>query len=81
MHVGRRRGVSLFQTRSMRRNEIELVVLGGALNARAARLRDDQRILTLRYGNRVQNQEQELDVARPAGLLGPIKLLSSDLTP
>lgn len=56
-------------------NKIEIVVMNGAVNALAGRPRSDFRLLTLRYGERFTNQDQDKIEANPSGLLGPISLM------
>lgn len=58
-------------------NRIELVVMNSALNALAAEPPVDFRMLSMRFGERFKNQDQHLTHARPAGLLGPIRLMST----
>jgi hypothetical protein len=55
-------------------NRIEVTVINGALNALAGRPLPDRRLLTLRYGERFQDQDQDKIAPAPSGLLGPITL-------
>jgi hypothetical protein len=55
-------------------NRIEVTVMNGALNALAGRPLPDRRLLTLRYGERFQDQDQDKIAPAPSGLLGPITL-------
>lgn len=57
-------------------NEIDIMVMNSALNALAARAPADRRVLTLRYGERFVDQDQDRVTAQPSGLTGPITLLS-----
>lgn len=57
-------------------NEIAVTVMNTALNALAARGPVDLQVLTSRYGERFTNQDQNLIVAQPSGLTGPITLLA-----
>ena len=61
-------------------NHLKLVVANLALNALAGRSAPDYRLLNSRYGERVTPQSgmQNL-LPRPAGVLGPIKLLALQL--
>ncbi len=65
-------------TRALRkgRNRIDIMVMNGAVNALAGRPPADRRLLTLRYGERFQDQDQDRITAQPSGLSGPITLLS-----
>jgi hypothetical protein len=58
-------------------NRIELVVMNSALNALAAQPPADLRLLSMRFGERFKNQDEQLIHARPAGLLGQIRLMST----
>jgi len=55
-------------------NRIELTVMSGALNALAGRPLADRRLLTARYGERFQDQDQDKIAPAPSGLLGPVTL-------
>ncbi len=55
-------------------NRIEVTVMNGALNALAGRPLPDRRLLTLRYGERFQDQDQDKIAPAPSGLLGPVTL-------
>jgi hypothetical protein len=55
-------------------NRIEVTVMNGALNALAGHPLPDRRLLTLRYGERFQDQDQDKIAPAPSGLLGPITL-------
>jgi hypothetical protein len=57
-------------------NDIDIMVMNGALNALATRPPADRRVLTLRYGERFQDQDQDRITAQPSGLTGPITLLT-----
>ncbi|WP_343612032.1 glycosyl hydrolase [Novosphingobium sp.] len=57
-------------------NDIDIMVMNGALNALATRPPADRRVLTLRYGERFQDQDQDRIIAQPSGLTGPITLLT-----
>lgn len=57
-------------------NEIDIMVMNGALNALATRPPADRRVLTLRYGERFVDQDQDRIAAQPSGLTGPITLLT-----
>lgn len=57
-------------------NKIRIVVANLALNYMAGRRLPDYRLLNLRYGERFQAQDMDKVQAIPAGLLGPIKLIS-----
>jgi hypothetical protein len=56
-------------------NHIEVAVMNTALNALAARGPADLRLVTLRYGERFTNQDQDLVIPQTSGLTGPITLL------
>lgn len=56
-------------------NHIEVTVMNTALNALAARGPTDLRLVTLRYGERFTNQDQDLVIPQTSGLTGPITLL------
>ncbi|WP_206244369.1 glycosyl hydrolase [Novosphingobium terrae] len=58
------------------RNEIDIMVMNGAVNALAGHAPADRRLLTLRYGERFQDQDQDRILPQPSGLSGPITLLS-----
>ncbi|MBC9032398.1 glycoside hydrolase [Sphingomonas sp. JC676] len=55
-------------------NRIEVMVMNGALNRLAGRPLPDRRLLTLRYGERFQDQDQDKIAPAPSGLLGPVTL-------
>ncbi|QJU59100.1 glycoside hydrolase [Sphingomonas sp. AP4-R1] len=57
-------------------NDLEIVVMNGALNAVAAKPRADYRLLTARYGERFTDQDQDKIAPVPSGLLGSVRLLS-----
>lgn len=65
-------------TRLLRRgeNRIEVQVSNTALNALAGRPRTDYRLLTARYGERFQAQDQDRIAPAPSGLLGKVTLVS-----
>ncbi|WP_170319081.1 hypothetical protein [Sphingobium yanoikuyae] len=52
-------------------------MMNSALNALAARGRPDFRLLSARYGERFKDHDQQLIQARPAGLLGSIRLVTT----
>jgi hypothetical protein len=58
------------------RNEIDIMVMNGAVNALAGRPPVDRRLLTLRYGERFQDQDVDRITPQPSGLTGPITLLA-----
>jgi hypothetical protein len=58
------------------KNQIRIVVANLALNYMAGHRLPDYRLLNLRYGERFQAQDMDKVQAIPAGLLGPIRLLS-----
>lgn len=58
------------------RNEIDIMVMNGAVNALAGRPPADRRLLTLRYGERFQDQDLDRITPQPSGLTGPITLLA-----
>jgi len=58
-------------------NKIRIVVANLALNHMAARRLPDYRLLNLRYGERFQAQDMDKIQPVAAGLLGPIRLVSS----
>lgn len=60
-------------------NLVELRVMNSALNALSARPKAERRLLTARYGERFQDQDQDKVKARPAGLLGGITLLRTNI--
>jgi hypothetical protein len=60
-------------------NHIEVRVANLALNALAGRALPDYRLLSARYGQRFVPQDTELITARPAGILGPVKLMGEKL--
>lgn len=60
-------------------NVVELRVMNSAINALSMRPKADRRLLTARYGERFQDQDQEKVLARPAGLLGKITLLQTTI--
>jgi hypothetical protein len=57
-------------------NHLAIAVGNLALNHMAGRALPDYRLLTLRYGERFQPQDMERVEALPAGLFGPVRLLS-----
>lgn len=57
-------------------NRIRIVVANLALNYMAGRRLPDYRLLNLRYGERFQAQDMDKVQSVPAGLLGPIQLLT-----
>jgi glycosyl hydrolase family 106( putative alpha-L-rhamnosidase) len=57
-------------------NRIKIVVANLALNYMAGRRLPDYRLLNLRYGERFQAQDMDKVQAIPAGLFGPIRLVS-----
>lgn len=58
-------------------NNFKIVVANLALNYMAGRRLPDYRLLNLRYGERFQAQDMDKVQALPAGLLGPIRLIST----
>ncbi len=58
-------------------NKIRIVVANLALNYMAGRRLPDYRLLNLRYGERFQAQDMDKIQPVPAGLLGPIRLVST----
>lgn len=56
-------------------NRIELKVANLAVNALAGQALPDYRLLSVRYGQRFVPQDTQLIAPRPAGLLGPVKLV------
>jgi len=58
-------------------NTVELRVMNSALNALSARPKAERRLLTARYGERFQDQDQDKVKVRPAGLLGRITVVRS----
>lgn len=58
-------------------NRIRVVVANLALNYMAGRRLPDYRLLNLRYGERFQAQDMDKVQPVPAGLLGPVRLLST----
>ena len=58
-------------------NKIRILVANLALNYMAGRRLHDYRLLNLRYGERFQAQDMDKVLAVPAGLLGPIRLLTN----
>ena len=58
-------------------NNFKIVVANLALNYMAGRRLPDYRLLNLRYGERFQAQDMDKVQAVPAGLLGPIRLISN----
>jgi hypothetical protein len=65
-------------TRALRegRNAVDIMVMNGAVNALAGRPPVDHRLLTLRYGERFQDQDVDRIAPQPSGLTGPITLLA-----
>ena len=59
-------------------NRIRIVVGNLALNYMAGRRLPDYRLLNLRYGERFQAQDMDKVQAVPAGLLGPIRLITTE---
>lgn len=57
-------------------NRIEIQVSNTGLNALAGSARTDYRLLTARYGERFQAQDQDRIAPAPSGLLGKVLLLS-----
>ena len=57
-------------------NNFKIVVANLALNYMAGRRLPDYRLLNLRYGERFQAQDMDKVQALPAGLLGPMRLIS-----
>ncbi|HYV23598.1 MAG TPA: glycosyl hydrolase [Pyrinomonadaceae bacterium] len=57
-------------------NDFKIVVANLALNYMAGQRLPDYRLLNLRYGERFQAQDMDKIQALPAGLLGPIRLVS-----
>jgi len=60
-------------------NKIRVVVANLALNYMAGRRLPDYRLLNLRYGERFQPQDMDKVQPIPAGLLGPIRLMSQPM--
>lgn len=60
-------------------NTIRIVVSNLALNYMAGRKLPDYRLLNLRFGERFQPQDMDKVQPVPAGLLGPIRLIASDV--
>jgi hypothetical protein len=58
-------------------NKIKIEVANLALNYMAGRRLPDYRLLNMRYGERFQAQDMDKVRAEPAGLLGPIRLMTS----
>jgi len=58
------------------KNQIKIVVANLALNYMAGRRLPDYRLLNLRYGERFQAQDMDKVQPIPAGLLGPVQLVS-----
>ncbi|MET0983579.1 MAG: glycosyl hydrolase [Telluria sp.] len=56
-------------------NRIEVRVANLAINTLAGHALPDYRLLSVRYGQRFVPQDTELIVPRPAGMLGPVKLV------
>lgn len=56
-------------------NRIEIKVANLALNALAGQALPDYRLLSARYGQRFVPQDTQLIAPRPAGILGPVRLL------
>lgn len=57
------------------RNRIEVKVANLAVNALAGQALPDYRLLSARYGQRFVPQDTALIAPRPAGLLGPVRLI------
>ncbi len=57
-------------------NKIRIVVANLAVNHMAGRALPDYRLLNLRYGVRFEAQDMDKVQPVPAGLLGPIRLIS-----
>ena len=58
------------------KNRVEVQVANLAVNTLAGRTLPDYRLLSARYTQRFVPQDTELVVPRPAGILGPVKLMS-----
>jgi hypothetical protein len=58
------------------KNQIRIVVANLALNYMAGRRLPDYRLLNLRYGERFQAQDMDKVQPIPAGLFGPIRIIS-----
>ena len=56
-------------------NRIDIKVANLALNALAGQALPDYRLLSARYGQRFVPQDTQLIAPRPAGILGPLKLV------
>jgi len=65
-------------TRYLRRgeNRVRVQVSNTAINLLAGRARPDYRLLTARYGERFQAQDQDKIAPQPSGLLGAVSLVS-----
>lgn len=61
-------------------NQLELIVMNSALNARAGRPAPDRRLLTKRYGERFLEQDLDKVQPMPAGLLGKVTLVRATPT-
>ena len=55
-------------------NRIEVTVMNSALNELSGRSSPDRRLLTLRYGERFQDQDLDKVAPQPSGLLGTVTL-------
>ncbi len=60
-------------------NRIEVKVANLALNALAGQALPDYRLLSARYGQRFVPQDTQLIAPRPAGILGPLKLVGEKM--
>jgi hypothetical protein len=70
---------SLDVTRLIRPGANRLRIVAGnlAINQMAGRALPEYRLLNLRYGERFQAQDMDKVAAQPAGLLGPIRLITA----
>lgn len=55
-------------------NRIDVTVMNTALNELSGRAPPDRRLLTLRYGERFQDQDLDKVAPQPSGLLGTVRL-------
>ncbi|MFC5462658.1 glycosyl hydrolase [Massilia niabensis] len=60
-------------------NRIEVRVANLAVNTLAGHALPDYRLLSVRYGQRFVPQDTELIAPRPAGMLGPVKLVGEKI--
>ena len=60
-------------------NRIEVRVANLAVNTLAGHALPDYRLLSLRYGQRFIPQDTGLIAPRPAGMLGPVKLIGEKI--